>query len=449
MTREEALSKGVELCPTKPTMKRRCVMHDYSEPGIYMLTITVEGRRRLLGTLTGNTFATKESADAPRIVLSEVGRAVESVIQTIPKYHPEIEVWKYVIMEDHVHILVRVVRPMKKHLGKVVGAVKGACSRAYWGILGLPSEAQDLFLRGGDLGLGQGSALGLPAEAQDLFLRGGDSGLGQGATLGLPSEAQDPFLRGGDSGLGRGSALGLPAEAQDLFLQDGDSGLGQRNPHLCQGADGNAKSQDSAPTHRTPLFEEGYNDRILYHAKQLETLKRYIADNPRRLAVKRQFPQLFHKYLHVVIGSQDYAAYGNIFLLREAEKAQVQVHHKDTYEEHSEHMKQWHQVILNGGVLVSPFISPREREAREMARACEGNMIILKENGFPEIFKPMGWEFDYCASGHLLLLAPWPHHPENTTITRQQCLSLNAMANEICSLTTEPAWVKAISQFVV
>ena len=209
MTREEALSKGVELCPTKPTMKRRCVMHDYSEPGIYMLTITVEGRRRLLGTLTGNTFATKESADAPRIVLSEVGRAVESVIQTIPKYHPEIEVWKYVIMEDHVHILVRVVRPMKKHLGKVVGAVKGACSRAYWGILGLPAEAQDLFLQDGDSGLGQGSALGLLSEAQDLFLRGGDSGLGQGGHTRTSGRGTGPIFtrRGFGGGTTQSSSL--------------------------------------------------------------------------------------------------------------------------------------------------------------------------------------------------------------------------------------------------
>ena len=37
-----------------------------------------------------------------------------------------------------------------------------------------------------------------------------------------------------------------------------------------------------------------------------------------------------------------------------------------------------------------------------------------------------------CGSGQLLLLAPWQHHNEQTTICRQQCLSLNDMARMIC-----------------
>ena len=39
---------------------------------------------------------------------------------------------------------------------------------------------------------------------------------------------------------------------------------------------------------------------------------------------------------------------------------------------------------------------------------------------------------DACARGQLLLLAPWQHHNEQTTISRQQCLSLNDMARMIC-----------------
>ncbi|MBQ0069510.1 MAG: hypothetical protein KBT09_07125 [Bacteroidales bacterium] len=192
---------------------------------------------------------------------------------------------------------------------------------------------------------------------------------------------------------------------------------------------------------RKPLFEKGYHDRILSRYGQLELLKRYIDDNPRRLAVKRHMPQLFRKYLHVVIGNQEYAAYGNIFLLREPEKVQVVVHRKDSTDEHQKHMKQWETVVNNGGVLVSPFISAREREARDMARQYEGKLIILKENGFQEYFKPSGWEFNYCVTGKLLLLAPWAHHNQQTTITREQCMSLNNMALSICSLTTEEAHI--------
>ena len=39
---------------------------------------------------------------------------------------------------------------------------------------------------------------------------------------------------------------------------------------------------------------------------------------------------------------------------------------------------------------------------------------------------------DACAKGQLLILAPWEHHNEKTTIKRGQCLELNEMARAIC-----------------
>lgn len=395
MTREEAIARGVEVQPTMHSMKRRCQMNDYREPGIYMLTMAVEGRRRLLGRLVGDALAPMGSDSAPRINLNQLGLEVEEVIRTIPFFHPEIEVWRYVIMEDHVHVLIRVVRPLEKHLGKVVGAVKGACSKAYWRSLGLPPDEQN---------------------------RGTSEHCGSV----------------GGSGEHRGSVGGSGEHCASV------GGTGEH----CGSVGGTGVPAKRDAKKRPPLFEEGYNDRILYRAGQLDVLKKYIADNPRRLAVKRQFPHLFRKYLHVRIGKQEYAAYGNIFLLRKTTKAQVIVHRRDTAEEHEAHMKEWKRVSVEGGVLVSPFISPREKEVREMAKECGGDMIILRENGFPDIFKPSGWEFDYCAEGRLLLLAPWPHHMERHTITRSQCLSLNDMAKEICSLTMEEACVKDVSYWL-
>ena len=39
----------------KPSMKRRYVGHDYTKRGIYMLTMTVEGRRPLFGRVYGSS----------------------------------------------------------------------------------------------------------------------------------------------------------------------------------------------------------------------------------------------------------------------------------------------------------------------------------------------------------------------------------------------------------
>ena len=51
--------------PVIHSMKRRCFCHDYYERGIYMITLEVEGRRPILGSLAGG-----------KIVRSPLGAAV-------------------------------------------------------------------------------------------------------------------------------------------------------------------------------------------------------------------------------------------------------------------------------------------------------------------------------------------------------------------------------------
>ena len=44
----------------RPSMKRRSEQNDYTERGIYLVTLAIDGRRPLLGMLAGNTsVATK------------------------------------------------------------------------------------------------------------------------------------------------------------------------------------------------------------------------------------------------------------------------------------------------------------------------------------------------------------------------------------------------------
>ena len=58
-------------------------------------------------------------------------------------------------------------------------------------------------------------------------------------------------------------------------------------------------------------------------------------------------------------------------------------------------------------------------------------IILLRESGFPEFYKPAGEAFDACAEGLLLQISPWESHMEQRTITRSQCLELIAMAERI------------------
>lgn len=71
----------------KPSMKRRKVGHDYCGVAIYMVTLCVEGRRPVLGTLCGPD----DRHALPWVYPSQVGQAVKRAWQEIPQYHPQVK----------------------------------------------------------------------------------------------------------------------------------------------------------------------------------------------------------------------------------------------------------------------------------------------------------------------------------------------------------------------
>ena len=103
MKREVFESQAAFAGEKKPSMQRRCVDHDYTERMMYMVTMTVEGRRPLLGTVVGRSEAPADSPDAPRLVPTELGRKVEACWRAIAVYNPQISVVALQLMPDHLH----------------------------------------------------------------------------------------------------------------------------------------------------------------------------------------------------------------------------------------------------------------------------------------------------------------------------------------------------------
>lgn len=182
-----------------------------------------------------------------------------------------------------------------------------------------------------------------------------------------------------------------------------------------------------------PLFEKGYNDKILLHDGQLNNWKRYLDDNPRRLLLKRLNPQFFTVIHNMEIAGRRCQVVGNCFLLDIPDKVAVIVHHRYTIEENDRLREEWLACGERGGVLVSAAIAPREKEVIREAMNRGFRIILLRENGFPQLYKPSGESFDACSQGVLLQISPWEHHMEKKTITRAQCLELNALAENIAN----------------
>ena len=115
----------------KPSMLRRRVGHDYESRCIYLITMTVEGRRPILGTLLGNASVPEDSPDAPRVELSPLGEAVQQCWQSIPDYYPEAKPLALQMMPDHLHGIIFITRAMQQHLGMVLNGFKAGCNKCY------------------------------------------------------------------------------------------------------------------------------------------------------------------------------------------------------------------------------------------------------------------------------------------------------------------------------
>ena len=58
--------------------------------------------------------------------------------------------------------------------------------------------------------------------------------------------------------------------------------------------------------------------------------------------------------------------------------------------------------------------------------------ILLADNGFRDYYKPSDNLFDACAAGRVLILSPWQYDARKRHISREECVALNALAEEIC-----------------
>jgi REP element-mobilizing transposase RayT len=180
------------------------------------------------------------------------------------------------------------------------------------------------------------------------------------------------------------------------------------------------------------LFAKGYNDQILLRDGQLERWLNYLRDNPRRLLMKRENPDLFRVQRGLTYVGQEFSAIGNRFLLEKPLKMQVQCSRSITENDLQVKLNECLRAARQGAVLVSPAISKGEKAIMRAAFDEGLPLIYLQENGFTDLAKPGGQRMDACARGQLLILAPWEHHNEKTTIRRGQCLELNEMARRIC-----------------
>jgi hypothetical protein len=148
--------------------------------------------------------------------------------------------------------------------------------------------------------------------------------------------------------------------------------------------------------------------------------------------MKRENSDLFRVQRGLTFAGLRFSAIGNRFLLERPLKIQVQCSRSINESDLQVKMNECLRAARQGAVLVSPAISKGEKAIMRAAFKEGLPLVYLQENGFTDLAKPGGMRMDACATGQLLILAPWEHHNEKIAIKRGQCLELNDMARTIC-----------------
>ncbi|MBQ6829657.1 MAG: transposase [Clostridia bacterium] len=114
----------------------RLKQYSYSSAGAYFITICTEHRRPMLSTVVGG-----DVLDAPQTVLMKYGEIADEIMGQLNAFYEHIHVDDYVIMPNHVHLLLRVLptgssgtsTPTKQHatVPQFVSTFKRFCNKKY------------------------------------------------------------------------------------------------------------------------------------------------------------------------------------------------------------------------------------------------------------------------------------------------------------------------------
>ena len=339
--------------------------------GLYHITLTITDRQPLLGTLT----ITNNDPTTARVVRTALGNALIDCLLSIQHHHPEVQVLHFCLMPDHLHAILYVRRTMPTGIAALV--------RGFW------QAAKKL---------GRASSV-VPSSI-------------------IPNAIRKKHQEEISSKSLREATEQLKAVSETLRKQMGDEAYYQL----------------------PPVFTEMPFIRPMGHNTQLPNTVRYIDMNPQRLATKRLKPGFFRVQRDITIGNRKYDGVGNTTILTNEHFEPVHV--RQTMVKAAEHgdaamlrdyMNSCVLKARKGVVMVSPFISTQEQQVMQVLLREQRPFILLADNGFRDYYKPSDILFDACASGSLLILSPWPYDASKRHISREDCVALNAMAEDICN----------------
>lgn len=82
----------------------RLKKYDYTEMGYYYITLCVKNRENLLSTIIPHIYNCFDSM----VVLTQIGKIVDKYIKNINLVYNGVEIDKYIIMPNHIHMIISI-----------------------------------------------------------------------------------------------------------------------------------------------------------------------------------------------------------------------------------------------------------------------------------------------------------------------------------------------------
>ena len=331
---------------------------DYRGRAVYHFTFPVEGRFPLFGTLEG------ENAERAFIKLNPFGYRVYQILCGLPQFYAAkgfaLKVLAQKVMPDHIHVVIQVLEPLPQSIGAVVRGFKSACTKVY----------KQEFLSCGE-------------NAAEMH--------GRGEQQGNAAEVH-----------GKASQQENAAEMHSRGEQQGDAAALMHFARIF--ANRNSIWQQDAAY---------YHERILHAPGQLNRMINYVKDNPRRLWLKKNNPDLFRLHRRTDVCGLSFTSLGNHFLLDWHDNQTVEMPRNATVEQIQIRLQTAMAAAQNGAVTYTAAISKGEQLIARTLRKQGYPLVVLLSDGFPKegspqerFYKPGGIYFEACSRGQLLLLEP-------------------------------------------
>ena len=369
--------------PVDPLRHHREKGWDYRGRAIYHFTLPVEGRYPLFGTLEG------EHAETAYVRLNAFGQRVCRMLSGLAQFYKgkgyALKVLAQMVMPDHVHLVIQVLEPLPQSIGAVVRGFKSGCTKVY----------KEEFYHSGENAAEMHGGTQTPTEANG----GAHPAEVHGGTQ-TPTETNGGTQTPTETNGGTQTPAGVHGGKQEPAGTNGNVPV--QFVRIFAGR-GSIWQQDKAY----------YHERILHAPGQLRRMIDYVKDNPRRLWLKRQNPDLFRMHRATVLCGLPFTSLGNHFLLQWPDRQLVEMSRSADSTTIEKRLKEVLAAAHQGAVTYTAAISNGERLIARAVREQGFPLVVMLADGFPaegapheRYYKPGGVYFEACSKGHLLLLEP-------------------------------------------